>query len=394
MRIAIDMDDCICNTLEWDFACAWMYNKEKHPQDKKFYYQIFHAAPEIFNFSEEEKKEFYLENRRFIINKKLIYPKPFVKETIDKLMAEGHEIYILTSREDFYWLGDAYGHTSKWLKKYKINYTSLIVNCIEKGLKCAEIRADLLIDDNPKFISQVNSQGIRTIIIAAPYNLKYKNVLNEHASCWPEVFEIVQDLDSSLNEYRKFKEERERSIKHNLRFIPITNKTILNAVKLQERIDKRHCVYLDYKHAINSKNPYYFIYDGDHIIGLTGTYELEGDPDDVWLGVGGILPKYIRQGFGKRVLKKLIEKAKEDGYKNFRIISNFKENPTAQSLYREVSQICEIYDKDDKVPCRYIYSKSLTDSPVKKWGDRDAGVKAFEARERASKKILKDMPEY
>ena len=35
MKIAIDMDDCITNTQELDFACAWNYNKLHHPNDEK-----------------------------------------------------------------------------------------------------------------------------------------------------------------------------------------------------------------------------------------------------------------------------------------------------------------------------------------------------------------------
>lgn len=85
----------------------------------------------------------------------------------------------------------------------------LFANCAEKGLKCAELKVDLLIDDNQKFAQQVNAQGIRSIILSAPYNLKYKNILSTHASCWPEVYYIVQDLHVSLDEYRKAKLEKE-----------------------------------------------------------------------------------------------------------------------------------------------------------------------------------------
>lgn len=394
MKIAIDMDDCICSTLDWDFACAWKFNKQRHPKDNKFYYQIYHASPEIFGFTKEETEEFYLENRHFLIDKKLIYPKPFVKEVIDQLLKDGHEIYIVTSREDKYWHGDSYGNTQKWLKKYKINYTQIFANCIEKGVKCAELKVDLLIDDNPKYVSQVNAQGIRTIVLSAPYNLKYKNVLNAHASCWPEVYQIVTELDASLKEYKLLKQEREKVSNHKIIFVPLKEKTLLNAVKLQDRIDKRHCLYLIYKQSLGSDLGYYFVYDGDELIGITGFYTLEEYPDDVWLGNGGVLPHLHRKGYGKRIIKKLIEKAREKGFKTFRIVSNFVENPSAQSLYREVSDVCEYYNENDKKPCRYIYSKALDGRPVVKWNGKNAKIAQIQALEREGRKALKKISEY
>lgn len=391
MKIAIDVDDCICNSLEWDFACAWYYNKKNHPDDKNFYYTIFHSAPEIFKFSSFETEKFYTQQRKFLIEKKLLYPKPFVKEVLDNLLKNGDEIYILTSREDKYWNNDAKRETQKWLKKYKINYTSLIANCLEKGLKCAELKVDLLIDDNPKYIQQVNAQGIRTIILSAPYNLKYKNILNTHASCWPEVYQIIQDLKISLENYKKSKIEKEKQNKGKLTFIAITNKTLINAVRLQQRITKKHCAYLTYKEAINSKNPYYFVYNNDQAIGITGFYVLKDYPEDAWLGIGGIVPSNIRQGFGNKVLKFIIDKAKEKGFKNFRILTSFVENPTSQTLFRQYSDICELYqiEGENKIT-HYIYSKSLTEEPVSKWGNKDCGFKDFCKQEKESKKIMKD----
>lgn len=391
MRIALDVDDCITNTLEWDFACAWEFNRSHHPEDNNFYYTIHHTAPEIFKFTPDESREFYIKQRKFLIDKRLLFPKPFVKEVIDKLLQEGHEIFILTSREDTYWNGDAQGETKKWLKKYKIGYTDLFANCVEKGLKCAELKVDLLIDDNQKFAQQVNAQGIRSIILSAPYNLKYKNVLSTHASCWPEVYYIIQDLQASLNEYRKAKLEKERLMPH-IHFEPITAKTLVKAVKLQQRITKNHCAYLEYQRAIKTEYPYYFIYDGDEAIGITGFYVLSSAPEDVWLGVGGIVPSHIRQGYGKKVMDKLMSMAKEKGFKTFRILTNFVQNPNSQTLFRQVSDICEVYKEDnEKSAKRYIYSKSLTDAPVKKWKNKDCNAKEFARLEKESKKIMKEI---
>lgn len=200
MKIAIDMDDCITNTQELDFACAWNYNKQNHPNDEKFHYGINHDATKIFKFTNEEKYSFYIKQRKYIIKNKLIDPKPFVKEVINQLLHDGHEIYIVTSREDEYWNGNAKRETEKWLKKHGIKFTKLFVNCLDKGAKCAELGVHILVDDNQKYARQVNSQGIRTIVFTAPYNKNYKNILSTHASCWPEVYYIIKGLVISLGD--------------------------------------------------------------------------------------------------------------------------------------------------------------------------------------------------
>ncbi len=391
MRIALDVDDCITNTLEWDFACAWEYNRLHHPEDKKFYYAIHHSAPEIFNFSEQEYKDFYVNQRKQLIEKRWLYPKPFVKEVVDKLLKEGHEIFILTSREDYYWKGNALNETRKWLKKYKIGYTDLFANCTDKGLKCAELKVDLLIDDNPKYARQVNSQGIRTIILSAPYNLKYQNVLSTHASCWPEVYYIVKDLSQVLQEYKEAKLVRDKQVPQ-LSFVPITAKTLLNAAKLQMRISKKHCAYLEYERKIKSSTPYYLVYESKTLIGVTGFYALDSAPEDVWLGIGGILPSHSRQGYGKKIIEKLMEKAGEQGFKTFRVLTNFEDNPNSQPLFRQLFDICEVYkNKNEKTAKRYVYSKSLTDQPTKKWGERDCGDEEFLALEKQGRKVMKQL---
>lgn len=34
MRIAIDIDDCLTNTCEVDFATCYIWNRQHHPEDK------------------------------------------------------------------------------------------------------------------------------------------------------------------------------------------------------------------------------------------------------------------------------------------------------------------------------------------------------------------------
>ena len=83
---------------------------------------------------------------------------------------------------------------------------------------------------------------------------------------------------------------------------------------------------------------------------------------------------------------------KEKGFKTFRILTNFVQNPNSQTLFRQVSDICEVYKEDnEKSAKRYIYSKSLIDAPVKKWKNKDCNAKEFAKLEKESKKIIKEI---
>ncbi len=201
MKIAIDIDDCISNTTEVDFATCWEYNKKLNPNDNKKYVNDYHNAPTIFGFTKQQNTDFYMYQREMCVSQDLIKPKVFSDKIINKLYKNGHDIIILSKREDKHW-GDALVEAKKWLKKYGINYTQCVVNCGNKGVFCKKNDIDLLIDDNLKWIKQCNDKGIKTITFNNNYNLKYypknlrnyKNNLNQYASCWIEVLEIIKTL--------------------------------------------------------------------------------------------------------------------------------------------------------------------------------------------------------
>lgn len=194
MRIAIDFDDCISNTIEVDFATCFMYNKKLNPKDNKIYRANWHNAPTIFGFTKEQDDEFYKWQRKEVVKNGWITPKFYVKEVIDFLLSQGHEIIILTSRGDQYW-GDAEKETRNWLDKYEIGYVSIVANCQDKGKFCKINNIDVLIEDNQIQASRANDVEVYTIMMLQEFNKDYSNKLNKFASCWPEVpykiFEII-----------------------------------------------------------------------------------------------------------------------------------------------------------------------------------------------------------
>lgn len=197
MRIAIDIDDCICNTLEYDFACGYLFHKKLNPQDETLYVGSHYHVPSLFGFT-EKADEFFMNQKKDIMKGNLMNAKPFASEVIRQLKAEQNEIIILTSRESRFWNGDAAKYARLWLEEWNIDYDVLITDCADKGKFCAENQVELLIEDNPNYAERANRQGIPTILIYQEYNKSYSNRLNSFASCWPEVYDKTQEIKNKF----------------------------------------------------------------------------------------------------------------------------------------------------------------------------------------------------
>jgi len=107
------------------------------------------------------------------------------------------------------------------------------------------------------------------------------------------------------------------------------------------------------------------------VVGITGIYAYEIYPEDAWCGWYGILPEFQGQGYGKKLLLWTMDKAKELGYKNFRLYTDLIDNATAVSLYRKLGMIEETYTVEDMSPEKItIFSKSLISNESTILGDK------------------------
>lgn len=206
MKIAIDVDDCISNTAEVDFATCYDYNKNLNGGRYKHLVNDYHNAPTIFGLTKEQDDDFYIKQRKICVEQDLIKPKVFANKFISQLLKDGHDVTILTSRGDMYW-GNALEETKKWLDKYGIKYTRLVANSGSKGEYCKNNGIDLMIDDNLKYIKQCNDVGVQTITFDNNYNPKYYSSelqnyscpLNHFASCWNEVYDVINNLSHDID---------------------------------------------------------------------------------------------------------------------------------------------------------------------------------------------------
>lgn len=186
IKIGIDVDDCVCNTLEMDYACAYHMMKNNIPKNiDKTYYDVTKT------FEMEDGEFFYVKEKEYIMKHNSMYPKVFVKEVIKNLRKKGFKIAFITARDDKFWNGNAELYLKKWLKKFNIQFDEIYANVYNKCEFCKKNKIEYLIEDNSENVKLANNNGIRSILIKTSYNEHYNNKLNTFAESWLEVYSIL-----------------------------------------------------------------------------------------------------------------------------------------------------------------------------------------------------------
>jgi len=129
--------------------------------------------------------------------------------------------------------------------------------------------------------------------------------------------------------------------------------------------------------------------ENEDIVGITGIYSYCGYlPDDAWLGWYGVLPEHRKRGYGEEILLLTMEKAKEMGFKNFRLYTDLIDNRDAVNLYRKIGMIEEPYLVEDMGNEKIlIFSKSLCSNEIEKLGDKNLFLKKQEEVQKASDQL-------
>ena len=193
MKIGIDIDNCISN-----FDDVLLKEYLKHDKELRNT-GIINENPEyirkgMFDWTDEEEKSFYNANiENFAKNLKQIENSSYY---IKKLKEDGHEIYIITGRNN----GDytnPFKLTEEWLKKYNIVYDKLIfTNSHDKHEKtevCLENNIDLMIEDSTKICLDLINNGIKVYTMNTRYNQKEEKL--DRVTKWKEIYERISKLN-------------------------------------------------------------------------------------------------------------------------------------------------------------------------------------------------------
>ena len=197
MRIGIDIDNCISN-----FDDVLLEEYLKHDKELRNTGIIndkpYHITVGMFDWSKEENDDFYYNNiQRIAMSLK---PLNNAKDVIDKLKADGNEIYIITSRDNGEYINPE-KMTREWLEKYDIYFDRLILTGRhEKGPVCKENNIDIMIEDSIKNCEDIENNGVKCYIMDTRYN-KHETRF-ERVKRWNEIYSKISKL------YKKDDKER------------------------------------------------------------------------------------------------------------------------------------------------------------------------------------------
>lgn len=191
MKIGIDIDDTVMNTIEVIEEAALDFDKyflaNKGYQDITKY--DFH---ERFYWTSEEKKAFFNYFRKNKLYLKAT-PKGDALYYLEKLYKEGYEIYFLTRRSNDEKL-DILGITKDDLTKKGFKYHDCYIGLSKKGEACKNLGIDVFIDDSVMQIEDVNKYGIKTILVDNWYNKEYKGL---KAQGFQEIYNTIRKWNNA-----------------------------------------------------------------------------------------------------------------------------------------------------------------------------------------------------
>lgn len=198
MKIGIDIDNCISN-----FDDTLLKEYLKHDKELRNTGIINGNAESIrrgmFDWTEKEENDFYNSNIENFAKK--LKPLDDSSYYINKLMEDGHEIYIISGRNNGEYT-NPWKLTEKWLNKYSVVYDKLILTDTydkhAKTVACLENNVDLMIEDNIKISLDLVSNGIKVLTMNTRYNQKEKTL--DRVSKWKEIYERILKLNKKLDD--------------------------------------------------------------------------------------------------------------------------------------------------------------------------------------------------
>lgn len=195
MRIGLDIDNVIS---DFDKALLDEFMSEDKNKRNKGIINPYarHITRGMFDWTEDEVHEFFRNNMERIAES--LELREGAKDYIDKLINDGHEIYLISHRAypDY---NNPLKVTEKWLKEKEINYTKLILSkSTDKSSECIENKIDIMFDDVVSNCLKLRDKGINVCLMGTRYTKISKENL-PIVTDWNELYNRVCDMNNINN---------------------------------------------------------------------------------------------------------------------------------------------------------------------------------------------------
>lgn len=190
MRIAVDVDDTL-NIID-RVGKAGAYIERKNLD--------FHLAREYSNKFVEVYDWELADVLAFIRDGGIVAftdadARKGAREVLTKWREEGHEVIILTSRAED-WFVNPEKVTRDWLEKRRIPYDEIVtgIEFEKKGKYCKEHNISILIDDEVTACLRAQEEGVRAVLAVGRHNIHRANEVRYGGANWKQIDAIVSRL--------------------------------------------------------------------------------------------------------------------------------------------------------------------------------------------------------
>ena len=190
MRIGLDIDNVI---TDFDKKMLDEFLKEdKRKRNKGIINPNGNWIKDFFDWSVDEINNFFNNNMEEFA--KVLEPRKDTKYYMDKLLKDGHSLYLISHRVYPHYL-HPYETTVKWLDDNNINYTKLILSKdTNKTAECKENNIDIMFDDGRINCRQLQENNVNCYLMATNYNKRNTDGL-KIVENWKELYEVINKME-------------------------------------------------------------------------------------------------------------------------------------------------------------------------------------------------------
>lgn len=190
MRIGLDIDNVIA-----DFDKKLLEECKKEDRKKRnsgIVNPYARSVSQLFDWSKEERINFFAQNMEIFAAE--LEPREDAKKYMELLLQDGHELYLISNRifPDYKSPKET---TQKWLQKYSLPYTKLILSeSTDKSKECIENNIHIMFDDSVGNCKKLQASNIPVCMVTTELNYIHRGYL-PYVRNFKELYERVKDMN-------------------------------------------------------------------------------------------------------------------------------------------------------------------------------------------------------
>ena len=193
MILGIDIDDTITKTTEQTDIFAKEYTEKVLNREFSINLDTYDPmwVQAAYGWTKEDEKIFW--DLYYEKDMEMLEPKEDAIESINELY-KNHEIILISARWDFE-SGIIKKITKDWLERHDVHYHKLFINHVDKRKISMENNIDLFIDDSLKTCREIESIGIKTLLMTSRRTDKIDVGSIIKVNSWDEILQKINNKE-------------------------------------------------------------------------------------------------------------------------------------------------------------------------------------------------------